>query len=342
MVRHRSIHDGDAVSEFLLRHRPRHVYHSTARYDDPGAESMGAKGWRGADLVFDLDADHLPEVDADRDPYPIMLERCRDATVELVDMLTGDFGFDDLTVIFSGNRGYHVHVRDSDVLDLGQSARREVVEYVRGEGLSFDALVRQAPIPGTEDTKRRLDTSGGWGARIRDRLVATLDGLREHPRDERVETLEALDGIGPSRADSVARLIDTRWSAIERGEIDLHPDYLHFVRAFVEQRVAGSGPAIDDPVTTDVHRLIRLPGSLHGKTGFVVRPIPPDDLATFDPLESAIPSMFRTTGIAIDLEADHRTELAGETFQLAAGRRRVPEFVGIYLMARGVAEKARE
>ena len=32
---------------------------------------------------------------------------------------------------------------------------------------------------------------------------------------------------------------------------------------------------IDNPVTIDIHRLIRYPGSLHGKTGFKVQKIYP-------------------------------------------------------------------
>src|SRR2546428_12926611 len=37
---------------------PAHVYFSTAYYQEPTA-AMEEKGWKGADLVFDIDADHL-------------------------------------------------------------------------------------------------------------------------------------------------------------------------------------------------------------------------------------------------------------------------------------------
>ena len=38
---------------------PSDVYHSCAYYENPDVD-MEKKGWLGADLVFDIDADHIP------------------------------------------------------------------------------------------------------------------------------------------------------------------------------------------------------------------------------------------------------------------------------------------
>jgi len=46
--------------------------------------------------------------------------------------------------------------------------------------------------------------------------------------------------------------------------------------------------AIDTVVTTDIHRLIRLPGTLHGKTGWLAQNVPIDELEDYDPLISAV------------------------------------------------------
>jgi DNA primase small subunit len=45
---------------------------------------------------------------------------------------------------------------------------------------------------------------------------------------------------------------------------------------------------IDTVVTTDIHRLIRLPNTLHGKTGWQVQTINLDGLPDYDPMTSAI------------------------------------------------------
>lgn len=344
MIRHEAILDATHLGDFLEQTKPRHVYHSAALYAEPGANTMGAKGWRGADLVFDLDADHLPGVDPDRDEMRDMLAACRTETIELIEMLELDFGFDDLTIVFSGNRGYHVHVRDEGVHSLDRAARREVVEYIRGEGLSFDSLMTTEAVAGGmgTTTKRRFHTDRGWGQRVVERLISYLEPLRDLPRDETIEYLATFPELGPSRAESVARMVDSRWTAIERGDLDLHPDFVRFVRAFLEHEVQGSGPAIDEPVTTDVHRLIRLPGSLHGATGLVVCPIDRRTLDTFEPLEAAVAPMFDQVDISIEVTRPIVTHVGGEHRRLDPGIHTVPEYVGIYLMAGGSAEKVQE
>lgn len=344
MMRHQALVDGDELATFLTGNQPRHVYHSAARYDDPGAGTMAAKGWRGADLVFDLDADHLPSVDADADAYADMLRACRTATAALVDILVADFGFDDLQVVFSGNRGYHVHVRDAGVDDLGREARREVVDYVRGEGLTVDALIQREAVVGASGThsRRHLETDAGWGRRAHAALVDYLADRRDEPKAAAIEALTAFPGIGEHRAETVQQTVAKRWEDVTAGEVDLHPDFVRFVRTFIEERVVGAGPAIDDPVTTDVHRLIRLPGSLHGATGLVVRPIPTDELTDFDPLEAAICPVFRSVEITIDVTTSLTVDLDGRSWTLEPGPATVPEFVGIYAMTRGHAEKTRE
>ncbi|MFQ3284045.1 MAG: DNA primase small subunit, partial [Natronomonas sp.] len=87
MVRHHSLLDiagGGDLGGFLAGERPRHVYFSAGRYDDPDAGTMGGKGWRGSDLVFDLDADHLPGVDPETTTYAEMLEECKGALRRLL------------------------------------------------------------------------------------------------------------------------------------------------------------------------------------------------------------------------------------------------------------------
>ena len=49
---------------------------------------MAEKGWcGGADLIFDLDADHIVH-----GPYDLMLARVKEETEKLIAMLTVEFG----------------------------------------------------------------------------------------------------------------------------------------------------------------------------------------------------------------------------------------------------------
>ena len=141
MVRHQSQMDLGSLDDFLERTAPRHAYFSAARYRDPGAGTMSDKGWTGADLVFDLDADHLPGVDPDAATYAEMLASCKEALFRLLSFLEDDFGFSAMEIVFSGGRGYHVHVRDPSVRSLDSAARGEIVDYVRGHGLDVDDVI---------------------------------------------------------------------------------------------------------------------------------------------------------------------------------------------------------
>ena len=352
MVRHRSLLDMGALGDFLEREAPRHVYYSAARYDDPDAGTMGAKGWLGADLVFDLDADHLPGVDPEAQGLGEMLATCKDALGRLLDLLADDFGFADYDVVFSGGRGYHVHVRDERLLELGRAERREIVDYVLGTDVDFETIVRTELVSGdtgreTPAPKKTLPTDGGWGGRVHRRLLALLEELAALDDDDALERLQAYDGIGQKSAETVLGAIRNNAGELRSGNVEPGgAGTSKIARALVAETVAAEHAPIDEPVTTDVNRLIRLPGSLHGGSGLRVTPIEEGDLAAFDPFEHAVPAPFRGDEIAVDVHDPGPTPFpdpSGDgTFTVQEGYNYVPEHVGVFLMARGRGEKGKE
>ncbi|WP_135830049.1 DNA primase catalytic subunit PriS [Halorussus halobius] len=341
MVRHQSLLELGEVGDFLRRERPRHVYFSAGRYDDPGADDMDAKGWRESDLVFDIDADHLSGVDPQRDAYGEMLARGKAELRDLLDFLTSDFGFEDLTAVFSGGRGYHVHVRDEGVGDLGRDARREIVDYVRGEGVELDALQRTEM--GTTATRRVLDTDGGWGRRVHRAMLALADELLELPEEEALDRLQEFDRIGESRATTILGAVSDDYETLAAGNLERGgPGIRQLATVTTERVVADESAAIDEPVTTDLRRLIRLPGSLHGGTGLEVTRVPLDDVDSFDPLVDAVADTFVGHDVAVEVTDPGSVALRDESFTLPEGDVSVPEYVAVFLMASGRAEKGRE
>ena len=341
MVRHQSLYDLGDVDTFFADNAPRHAYFSAARYDSPGAATMGQKGWRNADLVFDLDADHLPGVDPETTAYPEMLEACKEALLRLLDFVDDDFSFDEVTVVFSGGRGYHVHVRDESVRELDSDARREIVDYVRAIDLDTDGLIRTVSERGT--TKRVLRTEGGWGARVHEALVEYADDLRDMDEDAARERLTELDGIGEGRAETILGAFDRNPTAVREGNVEAGGPGVRRLVSAIASRVAATDTApIDEPVTTDTRRLIRLPGTLHGGSGLVVTPLDREELDDFDPLRDAVPDRFVGRDIRIETDADRTVELNGERTSVEPGTNTVPECVGVFLMARDEARKAPE
>ena len=349
MVRHHSLLDlagGGDLGGFLAAERPRHVYFSAGRYDDPGAGTMGQKGWRGSDLVFDLDADHLPGVDPETTSYAEMLASCKDALYRLLDLLESDFGFEDLEVVFSGGRGYHVHVRRSDVLGLGRRSRREIVEYVLGEGIEFDDIVTTRAVTGSagrrSPAQKRTLPDGGWAERTGERLTAFLEELIAMDEADAIARLREFDGIGEGKATAALNAARNNRAELEAGNVDVHPAVYGLARHLFEEVVGAESAPIDEPVTTDINRLIRLPGSLHGGTGLAVRRIERSELEAFDPLVDAVPETFLGNEITVYGREETTVDLRGESFRLPEGVRSVPEYVGVFAMARGHANKTGE
>jgi Eukaryotic and archaeal DNA primase small subunit. len=92
---------------------------------------------------------------------------------------------------------------------------------------------------------------------------------------------------------------------------------------------------IDEVVTTDVHRLIRAPGSLNNKTGFAAIPLSYSDLDR--DAESIVERAlaFRKGEVPVRLK-----EPVEEVLGLEIGREEavVPTYIAIYLYLQGKAE----
>ena len=347
MVRHKSLLDLGALGDFLGRERPRHVYFSAGRYESPSASSMSEKTWRSSDLIFDLDADHLPSVTLGEDSYAQMLEKCKGALMRLLDFLDDDFGFEDTTVVFSGGRGYHVHVRDEGIQDLDRDSRREIVDYVRGIGLDLEATIREVTVGGEAGRKtpaqnEYLPVEGGWGRRMHERLLAEFTHIRDLDEETALQELQEYDGVGEKKARAAWNIAQDRFVEIENGNLSAHPVVRAFAKRVATETVAEENAPIDEPVTTDTNRLIRLPGSLHGGSGLAVRRLERDELADFDPLVDAVPETFESHEITVEVTEGGDVELGGDSFTLEEGEQVVPEYLGVFLMARGRAEKGQE
>ncbi len=315
MRRHTSYRTPEELRAFLAREVPRHLYASSAYYRRPGEASMAAKEWLGADLIFDLDADHLRGAEALSYAEQLGLVKRRLLTL-VDDFLFGDFGIDPAlaTFAFSGGRGYHVHVRDEGFLTLSSPERRELVDYVLGLGVDPRAAIehrredvragrtaaeaeaddepagRRGPVPRTRQlappdapgwrgrtTRAVLGVLARWEAAGPDAAVAEMVAWGLPRPRARAWTHDLFDRGG------IAKIRDRRSLDVFRGGT---PEEL--LEKIVAQATVEVQGETDAPVTTDIHRLIRLPGSLHGGTGFRVVPLAREELDGFDPFAQAV------------------------------------------------------
>lgn len=362
VMRHLSFPTRAALKNYLVEQVPSHVYYSCAYYEKPDAPTMAEKTWLGADLIFDLDADHVAGTKGM--PYEKMLGRVKEEAVRLIDeFLLGDLGFDadSLKVAFSGGRGYHVHINDPRALRLSSHERREIVDYVTGTDLDIDWIFPSRPFD-IRRFKERVATEykremprleeGGWRRRMRrgiDDLLRDLEA--QDPDGARRMVSEALSSSGRHVGDSVVdglydglfagpegkRGID-RMRAEDTFEVFSHKRHADAFLRLVEMRVKGRMKGeTDEPVTSDIKRLIRLPSSLHGKTGFEVIPMRRDDLDGFDPFVSAVPKAFGEDEVGVVCEGPVEVRLRDGSYSLDQGPNTVPEFVAVHLVCRKLA-----
>ncbi|MEM0023239.1 MAG: DNA primase small subunit PriS [Thermofilaceae archaeon] len=321
MRRHIAFGSTSELVRYLAEAVPRHAYHSAAYYRDPAARTMDDKGWEGADLIFDIDVDHIdtpckeqhdkwfcracgstgwgapsrcPSCGSENlEKHTWVCNVCisvaRDEILKLVDFLERDFGFTshDLFITFSGHRGFHVRVENEEVRMVSQDGRREIVDHIKGLGLD----IRQMVVKTAGGYRLRYGTPvSGWYGRIARWSILTTE--EEKP----VLSLE-------------------EWEKL------------------LSECVAKEAVAIDERVTVDTKRLIRLPNSLHGKTGLRVAPLTVQDLENEDLLGKA--KVFRDGEVAVEFENEPPKTVLD--ISSTASSRTLPLYAAVYMLLNGVS-----
>jgi len=357
MRRHKSFMTAWEAIDYIRTMVPAHAFHSAAYYVSPSAPTMQEKGWQGADLIFDIDADHLP---IKWTTYKEMLQRTKEELLKLLGFLREDFAIaeDDIEIVFSGGRGYHIHVRDSRLIGLGSPERREIVDYVKGPDLGqfFEKKTgSEEGANGRRKAYKRFEVKygeGGWDGRINKSIVDFVDTIRQMPKDKALEVLMSYECFKKRRnaEDFFDMFQDERRIQLikERGTIDIRRGSAKFWRSLIEESIKRESismdmPSInigkgtpDEPVTADVKRLIRLPTSIHGGYGFRVTPLMLEGLEGFNPLNDAI--VFGDDLIRVNVTKTSDVEIKDNRYVLKIGKQSLPEHLAIFLMCRGAAE----
>jgi DNA primase small subunit len=254
--------------------------------------------------------------------------------MKLIDVLMKDFGFfsEELTVGFSGHRGYHVHVESEEIRAFDTMARKEIVDYVLGIGLEtrFHGLEER-------DVMKSRILAGpdlydlGWRGRIARGtydfvLTASLEelekiGLRKKVVDAIIQHREALLQSWKERGP---------WGIIKGVGVESW-------RKIAEYGVRTQSVKIDTVVTTDIHRLIRLTSTLHGKTGLKKIEVPITGIENFDPLKSAV--TFKEGTVAVFVSEAPEFRLGDEIYGPYKGQKiELPTSAALLLLCKGAAK----
>jgi len=364
MVRHRSFSDYAGLKEFLCELVPSDVYYSSAYYENPAADEMGKKGWAGADLIFDIDADHIQtpcgkehdtwvcgncgfvgkgvtpkncpscgslKIETKAWICEVCLETTKRETEKLLGMLMNDFGFSpkEVRVYFSGHRGYHVHIESETVRSFDQAVRKEIVDYVVGIGLDLDS--HGFRNKGNVIFGPTLENPG-WGGRI---AHGVYDLLNSSP--------QTLENLGLNKK-AVGAFAEHKNEVLESWKIGGPWNVVKGVGAagwekIVQRSVESQSAKIDTVVTPDVHRLIRLADTLHGKTALKKTAVTNGKLDGFDPLKSAV--AFGKDAVKVFVRESPEFRVGDDSYgpfkEQAAD---LPVAAALFLLCKGAAEVA--
>ena len=309
MIRHLSFKSAGELLAELVKQGPSSVYCSNAVYAYPTLQ-MDEKGWEGAELIFDIDADSIPTSCKANHTWwycqdchkggmgstPRRCAYCRGQSVEqmhwscreclnatkdhvrrLVDFLRDDFGVnrDDIRLYFSGNRGYHAHVQDERFEAADSSMRTDIANYIKGIGFNLKAM---------QDKTLSLPAIG-WGRRARIYLEQSEPSTKKNQKT-------------------------------------------------TDQVVALNAALIDESVTTDIHRVFRMPGTLHGTSGMLKMRVA--SLDNFDPQQQPVVLGDETVNIRVNYAPEFylRGKRFGPYDSVSVS---LPTYAAVFLLAKGLA-----
>ena len=328
MNRHIAIKSNEELRLMLITNIPSDVYCSNGYYSFPNLP-MSEKDWKGADLIFDIDAKDLNlacreehtcikclscnEISSSQFTCPsckskkieiksVTCKNCingtKDEVSKLKKILEEDLGIrkEDIQVYFSGNEGFHIHVTNTQYQLLGSRERNDLIDYIMFRGAMPETFGMKKYKPDKKSFAENDEK--GWRGKVSEHIF----------------------GSKPKRSKVITELIsDYNGYSIFQKKLENLKDVI--------------GVKIDPNVTTDVHRIFRLPGSLNSKSG--MSKIFCENLEKFDPYSEAC---------FID---DEKTEIVANCpIQFTLKNRKfgpyrnekvsIPKYVAIYLICKGL------
>ncbi|MEM3445764.1 MAG: DNA primase catalytic subunit PriS, partial [Thermoplasmata archaeon] len=185
--------------------------------------------------------------------------------------------------------------------------------------------------------------------RLREGIISALLEWKNLTKEEFLNMIQGrkggVKGIGPAIGEALYNelYLEEKYKTIlEKGSLAmLTTGAQRALILFVVQKLTPAiGGETDEPVTSDIKRLIRLPFTLHGKTGLVVKEMSREEFEEFEPLLDAVPGVYSDKPVRVEILKADEIQLRGEKFSLREGITEVPEFAAMFLLCRGMAKLA--
>jgi len=302
---------------YLKTNVPFHISYSVGYFKYPEKRPMDAKEWMGADIVYEFDADdfdlpcknehdmwlckndackktgygHTDKCLVCGSPVDVIewtcekcLDKAKEETLKLIDLLIDDFSLDpnQFLISFSGSKGYHVRIIDPKIIPLSKASRAIMMHYILGNDINLEKLgfildKKQWSIPSPDKAK-------GWGKKILNYLITTI-------KDSDEKELKTKLNITSPKAKLIYENKEIILNKMYHNSI-LWSDFISqdkFWSNFLNQAIENIKLKIDPSVAQDIYKIVRVPDTIHGGTGFLAKSIiGRDELKKFDPFNDPI------------------------------------------------------
>lgn len=317
MIRHLSFKSkGEALAE-ILKQSPSSVYCSNARYESP-ARPIEEKGWLGAELIFDIDATDIPTPckrghdlwycekchASGKPPRPEKCTKCGGPSVEF-------HGTCETCLGAAKEHAKRVAGFLTDDFGVEPGAIRVYFSGNRGYHLHvydrrFDLLDQQA----------------------RGEIAEYMRGSSLPPNQTIAATLRRRPAVGPQGAG---------WTRKVTGYVDeRRQGYGGTLQKLVSEAISSQRAMVDSSVTTDIHRVFRLAGTLHGDTGMAKTRV--ESIDRFDPQDD--PVVLSSRPVTVSVGFFPRFRLRHQDFGPFEKPETVelPTFAAVSILTRGLGE----
>ena len=328
MIRHISLKTDKDLHLMLMTNLPSDVFCSNGYYSFPNLP-MAEKDWKEADLIFDIDAkdlnlscrkDHTcmkcvscAEISLVQDTCPkcksnklglvsLPCQNCisgvKKEVLNLVKILTSDLQIDDknIRISFSGNEGFHVYVTNSSYNQLGSNERRDLIDYIKFQS----AIPERFGFPKNNPSRTSFPDldDPGWSGRVAKELF----------------------GSKSKRSKTITKVISDGKVAYQQKLEEMGKNSI--------------GVKIDSNVTSDIHRIFRLEGSLNSKSGLVK--LACEDIEKFNPYTEAC--LIDDKPAEISASSPVKFRLKNTTFGPYTNEKiSVPKYAAVYMICKGIA-----
>ena len=321
ITRHIQLQNVGELRTELMRELPLDVFLSSARYLSP-ASPMADKEWQYADLIFDIDAKDLN------------LE-CRPSHTVSVCVKCGRS--DNKRCPCATPQVNQVSLTCDNCINASKNEVKKLLDILHND-------------IGVEKSQTRIYFSGneGFHVHVSGSKFSSLKSLERSElidyimfRDIRPETL----GMKKSGPAQLPQLDDAGWP----GRFARHVFGSKSARPKIAKKITSDGykkfadtlktlsnplgARIDPGVTTDIHRIFRMPGTINGKSGMTK--ILCEDLTKFNPYTDAV--LIRDEKVTIRASCPTAFKLKRQKFgpydnQCVS----VPAYAAVYMICKGL------